>query len=36
MGIIISAIQFALSGITSGQAWRSARKMIGSGSVTDE
>jgi K(+)-stimulated pyrophosphate-energized sodium pump len=36
IGLIVSGIQFALSGINSGQAWRSAKKMIESGSVTDE
>lgn len=36
IGLIVSGIQFSLSGIASGQAWKSTKMMIESGSVTDE
>lgn len=36
IGLILSGIQFSLSGILSGQVWKSTKKMIESGSVSDE
>jgi Na+/H+-translocating membrane pyrophosphatase len=36
IGLIVSGIQFSLSGIISAQVWKNAKKMIESGSVSDE
>lgn len=36
IGLIVSGTQFSLAGVISGQVWKNTKKMIESGSVSDE